>query len=523
MADGTVSEQRDSTSTLAEPVRASMRARVGVGLGPLLAVATYLLLPADSDGLTPEGRAVAAVGVLMAVWWVCESLPLAATALLPIVCFPLLGVSTVREATTPYANDIIFLLMGGMILGLAMQRWNLHRRIALRTILTVGTSPIYVIGGFMAATGFLSMWVSNTATTLMMLPIALSLITTVFQHFRSTENGYGDSNPVDDRDGRTFAVCLVLSIAYAASIGSLGTLIGTPPNAIMAAFLNDNHGISIGFGQWMAMGVPLAVVFLVVAWFMLTRVIFRIKLPSIPGGRALFQRELRELGPLSRGERTVLVVFACTAAAWVLREPITNWGWLTSHAPGIGNLSDTGIAIAAALALFFIPVDARRGVFAMDWATAVRLPWGMLLLFGGGLSLAAGIRSSGLDKWIGAQATALGDAPTVVLVLVVIAAVLLLTEVTSNTATATTFLPILAAAAIGTGSDVLLLVVPATLAASCAFMLPMATAPNALAFGSGYVTMPQMVRAGWWLNLVAIVLIQLTIYALGTWTLGIRL
>ena len=510
-----------------EPARVSTRAWAGRFLGPVLAVAAYYLLALGD--LSDAGRGVAAVGVLMAVWWVSEALPLAATALLPIALFPLLGVSDVEAAAAPYANDVIFLFMGGFMLALAMQRWGLHRRIALRTVMAVGTKPVRVIGGFMIATGFLSMWVSNTATAVVMLPIGLSVLGLVFERVRGDVTVTSDTQVADIAEGdddsgaANFATCLMLAIAYAASIGSLATLIGTPPNLFMAGFLAESYGIEIGFGQWMLLGLPLAVVFMVLTWLVLTKIVYPITLKDIPGGRELFRSELQKLGPMSRGERLVLIIFVCTALLWISREPLTGWTWLTDLFPGVAGLSDAGIAILAALALFAIPVDPRHGVFTLDWSSASKLPWGVLLLFGGGLSLAAAISSSGLDEFIGNSVAALGGVPTLVMVLVVVTAVVFLTELTSNTATAATFLPIVAGIAVGLDIDVLLLVVPAALAATCAFMLPVATPPNAIVFGSGHVTIPQMVRAGWRLNIIAIVLIPLAMYALGALVLGAAL
>lgn len=491
-----------------EPARVSRRAWIGRGLGPVLAVVVYFLLP---SGIGHQARGVAAVGVLMAVWWVCEALPLAATALLPIALFPLVGAADIEESTAPYASDIVFLFMGGFMLALAMQRWGLHRRIALRTVLAVGTRPSRVVGGFMLATGFLSMWVSNTTTTVVMLPIGLSVLTLVFDRVPSGSGGGEQS------DTSKFATCLMLAIAYAASIGSLATLIGTPPNLFMAGFLSETYGVDIGFGQWMLFGLPVAVVLMGAAWLLLTKVLYPTTMSDIPGGRELFRGELDKLGPMNRGERVVGIVFVCTALMWILREP------LTQVVPALSSLDDTGIAIIAALVLFAIPVDARRGVFTLDWTSAAKLPWGVLLLFGGGLSLASAIDSSGLDDFIGGSVGALGGVPTFVLVLIAVVAVIMLTELTSNTATTATFLPILAGAALGLDLGVMLLAVPAAVAATCAFMMPVATPPNAIVFGSGYVSIPQMVKAGWWLNLVAIVLIPVAVYTLGSWVLGITL
>jgi solute carrier family 13 (sodium-dependent dicarboxylate transporter), member 2/3/5 len=499
-----------------EEHRISRRAWTGRFLGPILAVLAYFTLPTGEGALSPEGVAVVSVGILMAVWWITEALPLPATALLPIALFPLFGVVEVGDATAPYASDVIFLFMGGFMIALAMQRWGLHRRIALLTVMAVGTRPVRVIGGFMIATGFLSMWVSNTATAVMMLPIGLSVLALVF--------GDGASRPADEEEvaeeltgpgASNFAVCLMLAIAYAASIGSLATLIGTPPNLFMAGFLEETYDISIGFGQWMLVGLPLAVTFLFITWVVLTRFVYPPEIDEISGGRDLIRSQLDEMGSISRGEKVVLTVFVLTALAWVTREPL-------SDLPFFGGLSDAGIAIIAAIALFTIPIDWRNGVFAMDWRTALELPWGVLLLFGGGLSLASAVVETGVDEWIGSLVGDLTILPALLLVVVAAAAILLLTELTSNTATAATFLPILAGVAIGVGLDPLLLVVPAALAASCAFMMPVATPPNAIVFGSGYVTIVQMVRAGVWLNVIAIVLITLAVYTLAGFALGVE-
>ena len=501
-----------------EPRRVTTRAWIGRFLGPVLAVVVYLVMPVG-DELSEAARGVAAVGTLMAVWWVSEALPLPATSLLPIVLFPLLGIAEVGEATAPYARDIIFLFMGGFLLALAMQRWGLHRRIALLTVMAVGTRPVRVVGGFMLATAVLSMWVSNTATTVMMLPIGLSVLQLTFEHETVGEEAI-DPNELTGEQAHPFATGLMLGIAYAASIGSLATLIGTPPNLFMAGFLEQSYGVEIGFGQWMLLGLPLAAVFLGLAYLVLTRWIYPPEIDELPGGRELFASELRELGRVGRGERIVLTVFVCTALAWVLRGPITDAERLVAAWPGLAGLSDAGIAITAAVVLFLVPVDWRRGVFTLDWTTARKLPWGVLLLFGGGLSLAAGVTSSGLDQWIGQQVGALGGLPTILLVAVVAASVIFLTELTSNTATAATFLPILGGVALGLDLDPVSLIVPAALAATCAFMMPVATPPNAIVFGSGHITIPQMVRAGWWLNLAAIALITAVTYSLAAAVLG---
>ncbi|GGC57739.1 anion permease [Hoyosella rhizosphaerae] len=497
-------------------------ARIWTGrlAGPLLALAAYFLIP-DHPELSAAGRTTAAIAVLMAVWWMTEALPLSATALVPIVAFPALDILPIGDATAPYASPTIFLFMGGFMIALAMQKWNLHKRIALHTVQIVGTRPKQVVLGMMIATAFLSMWVSNTATTLMMLPIAVSVLALVM----------AGSDKLADKDVRNFAVGLMLAIAYAASVGGLATIIGSPPNAIMVAFVEENYGISISFADWMKMGVPISVLFLFIVWGLLTWVIFPTKIKSIVGGKAMLHDELRALGTISRGEWNVLVVFVVTALLWVFREPLADIDVLVRVLPFMANLSDAGIAIAAALVLFLLPVSVKTSpesgqreiINTLDWKTAQSgVPWGVLLLFGGGLSLAGAVSSTGLDAYIGEQVGGLGALPIVLIVAGVAVIVLLLTELTSNTATAATFLPVLGGVALGLGMDPMLLLVPAVLAASCAFMLPVATPPNAIVFGSGYVTIGQMMRAGIWLNVIGIVLITVAVFTFGGWALGIE-
>ena len=511
---------------LVEPSRMTRRAAFGRVLAPLLAVATWLALPGPEAGLPAEARMVAAVGVLMGISWLTEALPLPATALLPIVLFPILGVADVGTTTAPYGSDIIFLFMGGFMLALAMQRWGLHRRIALRTVAVVGTKPAQLVGGFMIATAFLSMWVSNTATTVMMLPIGVSVLVLVMQrlgHQDAADRLEGGGATVSQATSLKFATGLMLAIAYAASIGSLATPIGTPPNTFLIGFVQETYDIDIAFGQWMMLGLPLAVVFLAIAWALLTKVLFPPELDELPGGRQLIRDELAKLGPMSRGERIVLVIFATTALAWMSRGFLADWDALVEAVPAVAALSDAGIGMIAVLAAFAIPVSLRRGIFVLDWESARQIPWGILVLFGGGLTLASAVQSSGLDVWLGTQVSALGVLPVVLLVAGVVTLVIALTELTSNTATAATFLPILGGVGVGLGFDPLLLVIPAALAATCAFMMPVATPPNAIVFGSGHVTIAQMVRAGVWLNLVGIVLTVAVIYALGGLVFGIVL
>ena len=506
-----------------EEDRASTRAWVGRFLGPILAILIYFFLPPGGD-LTQAGVSTIAVGALIATWWVTEALPLPATSLLPIALFPLLGVVPIEDATSPYANDLIFLFMGGFMLALAMQRWGLHRRIALLTVSAVGTSPVRMIGGFMLATAFLSMWVSNTATTVAMLPIGLSVLVLVLGDREATPGGEAEAEAVDEQQltgqgASNFATCLMLSIAYAASIGSLATLIGTPPNLFMASFLESEYNINIGFGTWMLVGLPLAAVFLVITWVVLTRFIYPPEMDEISGGREIIQEQLEEMGPISRGEKVVLTVFVATALAWILNSILPS---IFSGLEGpLSGVEDAGIAIVAALVLFAIPIDWRNGVFALDWETARQLPWGILLLFGGGLSLANAVSETGVDQWIGSLVSSLSSVPVFLLVAIVIVVVILLTELTSNTATTAALLPILAGAAVGLGLEPLAFAVPTALAATCAFMIPVATPPNAIVFGSGHITIVQMVKAGVWLNIIGAVLIFVTAYTLANWILGI--
>lgn len=344
----------------------------------------------------------------------------------------------------------------------------------------------------------------------MMLPIGMAVVSMV-THLR------------DGRTDTNFATALMLGIAYASSIGSVSTIIGTPPNAFMVGYLADNHDIAIGFGQWMLVGVPLAVVFLVLAWFVLTRLVYPPAISRIPGGRDLVRRELRDMGPVSRGEWTVLAVFVGAAFCWIVVPLLADTATVGEALPWLGRVSDAGIAMLAAVLLFVIPVDGRRGTAALDWDTAVQLPWGILLLFGGGLSLSSQFEATGLSEWIGERVGLLSAVPGWVLILTVALLVLLLTELTSNTATATIFVPILAGVALGMGLDVLTLVVPAALAASLAFMLPVATPPNAIAFGSGYLRIGQMVRAGLWLNIIAVVLTMAVMYTVAAWVFSLSL
>jgi sodium-dependent dicarboxylate transporter 2/3/5 len=469
---------------------------IGLFLGPALLLIT-LVLPAPG-GMNQASWQALGLMLLMATWWSTEAIAIPATALLPIVLIPALGLGSVSQATTPYANPIIFLFMGGFILGLAMQRWNLHKRIALITLLAVGSQPRRQIAGFMLATAFLSMWVSNTATTIMMLPIGLSVVSML-----------GHKNP---EAVKRFATALMLAIAYAASVGGIATLIGTPPNALLAGYLADSKGITIGFAQWMMMGVPVSLTMLVAIWFWLVRKDFGLGEDSAHSADGLRQH-LQKLGAMSRAEKMVGSVFVLTAMAWMF-QPLLSASLLPW-------LNDTVIAIAAALILFLIPVDLSEKQFLMDWESAKEMPWGVLLLFGGGLALADVISSSGLASWIAASLGVLGMLPTLLMVALVVSVIIFLTEVTSNTATAAAFLPLLGALAMSQDVSPIFFTVPAAIAASCAFMMPVATPPNAIVFGSGHVGIEDMVRAGFALNLIGIVVVTLMGYLLMGFVFGV--
>jgi sodium-dependent dicarboxylate transporter 2/3/5 len=496
---------------------------IGLLAAPILALLTYLLLPESYHAaggqavlFPPAGRATAAVAVWMATWWITEAIPVYATGLLPLALLPLTGAATIRNAASPYGHELIFLFMGGFIIALAMQRWDLHRRVAFNALRLVGTRPDHIVGMFMLVTAGLSMWVSNTAITIMMLPIAVSVIDLVVP---GNGTGMGERRGVPQGEGRNFALCLLLGIAYAASIGGIGTLIGTPPNLFLASFIEEHLGLEISFVRWMGVGLPLVAVFLPVVWLVLTRSQYPIRMRTIEGGAELAREARDRLGPMKRGEWTTLAVFLATATMWLFRPLLTRIE-IAGLKP-LGGLTDPGIAMVGALALFLIPVDIGRRVFAMDWKTAVRLPWGLLILFGGGLSLAAAIDANGVSEFLGNQVGALAGIPSILVVMIVTAMMIYLTEITSNTATTAALVPILAALAPGLGLHPFLLIVPAAIAASCAFMLPVATPPNAIVFGTGYVTIPQMCRAGWWLNLIGIVLITLLTYAVAIPLLGL--
>ncbi len=460
----------------------------GLVAGPVTALLLGLFFAPEDLGIV--GRNTAAMAAWMAIWWASEAVPFAATALLPLIFFPLLGISDIRTSAAPFANPIIFLFMGGFIVALTIERWDLHKRIALEIFRFAGTHARALVGGIMVAAALLSMWISNTSTSLMLLPIAMSIIVVVID---SVDN-------LTEIQKRNFAITMVLGLAYGATIGGVATPIGTPPNAILVGFMQDNLGYEIGFAQWMMVGVPVSIVLLPLGWLVLTCIAYPVNFVATAKTSEHLQDLRQELGPITTPQIRIALIFIALALAWAFRKQITA-------ITGITGLSDAGFALFAAVLTFVVPSGDKDQRTLLTWEQAARLPWGILLLFGGGLSLAAAVSSSGLAVWLGNALSGLGLIHFSLLVLGATVLVIFLTELTSNLATTATFLPVMAALALRLDQDVLLLAVPVTLAASCAFMLPIATPPNAIAFSSNLVSIPQMARAGFLLNLVAIALL----------------
>lgn len=487
----------------------------GLWAGPALFLLVWVL--PSPEGLSPAGQRTAGVACWMALWWITEAVPIYATALLPIVCFPLLKVLKATELASSYGHYFIYLFMGGFMLARAIERWNLHERMALHIVKVVGLSPSRLILGMMLATAFLSMWISNTATTLIMLPIALAIL-----HEAAV---LGGTTVEGDHDLSRIATCLMLAVAYAANVGGIGTLVGTAPNVVFASQLAQifPDAPKVTFMSWMQVALPLVLVFLPLIWLYLTRVAFPIRIRALPGGERVIADRLAALPPMRAPEWRVASVFAVTAGAWIFRKPI-DLGF--ARIPGWSDLlgvsawvNDATVAILSALALFVIP-SGEGGVRGaglsgrlLDWETARTIPWGVLVLFGGGLALAKAVGDTGLSAWFGTLFQGLAGMPMIIMIALLCLIMVFLTEITSNTAVSTLFMPILAAVAVSVGENPVLFMLPAVLCASCAFMLPVATPPNAIVFGSGYIHIPQMARAGFALNLIAVVLVTALVYA----------
>lgn len=475
--------------------------RAGLWLGPALAV-VMLAMPHPA-GLTPVGWAVAAVAVLMAVWWMTEAIPIAATALLPVALLPILGVASVQAACRPYADPLVLMFLGGFILAKAIERWSLHERLAASLCGFVGNAPARQLAGLMAATAFLSMWVSNTASAMVMLPVGQAMAVSMMrQRAHASDSEKSDAS-----------AAMMLAIAYAATIGGMATLIGTPPNALFAAYMQSAHGVSIGFAQWMSVGLPTALVLLGVAWLVLTRFAFRLPTTPLTPGAAMADATPTGAAPLSREQLSVLVVLAATALAW------TGSPLLKHLLPGL-PITDAGIAVTAAIVLFALPRRGGGGQALLEWKDVATLKWDVLILVGGGLSLADAISASGLGQWIGDGLGGLRHIAFPLLVLLVMFVIVFLGELASNTAVAAIFLPVAGAIAVGIGEAPIALALPVVLAASLGFMLPVATPPNAIVYSSGLVSSGRMLRTGAILDVVATLVVAAVAMTIGRWMLG---
>lgn len=475
-------------------------------LGPLVALLFYFILPEQyitsagvSETFSHAARACAAIVLWMAIWWFTEAVPIAVTSLLPIVLFPLFGVMGSSDTLKEYANGTIFLFLGGFLIAAGIARWHLDRRIALLTIRIVGTKPQQIILGLLLSTSFISAWVSNTATAAMMVPIALAVLKVV----RSTREDL-----LIDRAEHNFGVCVLLAVAYGASLGGVLTLIGTPPNGIFARFVEQTYNLSVSFIDWMLIAFPIVVVMIAATQLLMTKVLFRELVSELPGGKDWVMHEYSKLGPMSRGEKIVLTVFVTAALLWCFGPVIRGIqiGDMTPFKP----LSDTVIAMGAGIILFIIPVDYKRGVHALDWSSASdTVAWDVLLLFGGGLSMAAAIQKTGLADIIGAQATFLSSLPEVAAISGLTTLTVFASEFTSNTALAATMMPLVAAVADSIGMHPEALLVATTFGASLAFMMPVGTPPNAIIFGTGRIRIAEMIRAGFCLNVCGIVVVTI--------------
>ncbi len=489
----------------------SLYRRIGFWAGLLLFV---LLLLWPIPGMADAARRMAAVTLLMAAWWITEAIPIPATSLLPLVLFPLLGITDAKSGAAPYADFLIFLFLGGFFIALGVQKWQLHRRVALLTISLLGFSLPRLVLGFMVATAFISLWVSNTATAVIMLPVGMAIL----QHLK-------DAGVFKEKErlSANFGSALMFGIAYSASIGGIGTLIGTPPNIILAGVAERTYDHPISFTAWLGIGLPVVILYLPITWFYLTRLACPIWHEKSLAGGQVISEELGKIGKMTPQEIRVAIIFLLTALAWIFSEP-KDFG--AFYIPGLKtvfpNIADSSIAIAGALALFVLPAKGISGPRLLDWTAAKDIPWGILLLFGGGLALAEGFKQTGLDLWIGQSLAHLSGCPHLVIVLMVTTLVIFLTEVTSNTATTAMILPVCGSLALAIGGDPLLLMVPATIAASCGFMLPVGTPPNALIFASGCVTIPQMARIGLLMDLIGIVLITVVVYVFAVPVLGLK-
>jgi sodium-dependent dicarboxylate transporter 2/3/5 len=466
--------------------------RFGLYLGPVSFLYIFFFL--QSPGLNPEAQAMLGLTLWMAIWWITEALPIAVTAFLPLVLMPLLNILKIGEVSSNYMHPTVMLYMGGFLLATAIEKWSLHRRIALSIINLIGTDLRMIVLGFIVATGFISMWISNSATALMMLPIGLAVVNQVKNQLEISNQLISDN----------FGKNIMLGIAYSASIGGLGTMIGTPTNLVFAGVIEELYDYKLGFIEWMMFGVPLVIGLILICWYYLVN--FGNALPknfSIPDGKNIVGNQLKSLGKITFEEKTVLIVFGLVCLAWIIRGFI-----LDQLIPGI---DDTIIVLVGVILVFVLP-SSTPGVRILDWKTAERIPWGVLILFGGGLALAEGFKVTGLADWIGSGFSMIEGISFFLLLLIIVASVVFLSEVTSNVATAAMILPILASVAMKFNLHPLGIMVGATVAASCAFMLPVGTPPNAVVFASGFLQIKDMIKSGFWLNVASIILITLMVY-----------
>lgn len=470
---------------------------VGFFLGPLLFIILCFSIP--ETFISEKAGVVLAIMAWMICWWITEAAPVYITALLPLVLFPAMGVMSMTEAAVPFANTSIFLFMGGFMIALALEKHNLHERIALNLIKLTGTSGNGIIMGFSLATGFLSMWISNTATAIMMLPIAVSVIDLL-------KSNNPIANELSRKNEQNFALGLMLSIGYIASIGGMATVIGTPPNVVFAGFAKQFYNNEVEFGKWMLIGLPVALLLGIACYWLITRILFPNHLSKIPGSEQLIAQKLKALGGIRKEEKRVLFIFALTACGWIFQIPLNGLF-------GSEVLNDTNVAIAGGLSMFLMPINFSSHEFILHWNDTQRLPWGILLLFGGGICLAKGMESTGIIKVVGSTIAASSNISPPLLMLALIVITVVLTEFMSNVALVTIFIPVVFAIADGLGIDPLVLGLPVTFAASCAFMFPISTPPNAIVFATGHIKMKNMIRAGLLLNVASIIIIFLLSWA----------
>ena len=463
---------------------------IGLFLGPLAFFLVKFFY--NPEGLSNEGLSILASTLWVAIWWITEAVPIYVTALIPIILFPLSGGLELKQTTAAYGHKFIFLFVGGFILAIAIEKWKLHKRIALNIIGLVGTKKSNIILGFMIATAFLSMWISNTATAVMILPVGLAIISQLKDNPKTIEN-----------ENLVFGKTLMLAIAYSASIGGMATLIGTPPNLVLAGVIKTSYNIEINFLQWMSFGLPISIFLLFICWKYLTSVAYKFDNQNFDSGMNEINDQLKSLGKISYEEKSVMIIFIATALAWITQSFV-----IKKYIP---EIDDTIIAIIAAVTLFILP-NKKGDKKLLAWEDAVKLPWGILLLFGGGMALAKGFDSSGLAIWIGSQMSFFDAIPLLALLLFLVAMVNFLTEITSNLATTAMLLPVLVALAETIGVNPYYLLVGATVAASCAFMLPVATPPNAVVFGSKILKIDDMIKKGFWMNLISIFILTAAVY-----------